>query len=225
MVTKPTYEDLEQRIKELERKRGEHKQVEAELGQQKDFLNTLLETIPNPVFYKDASGRYTGCNRAFEEFIGKKRSTIIGKTVYDLGPKAIAEKYFEMDMALFDQPGKQHYEWKIKSANGRLHDVIFDKATIEGPMGSVVGLIGVISDITERKKSEQALQKSESTLKAILAASPIGIYLVRNRILEWSNRAMYRIWGYEMDSLLGCSTRILYPNTEEFERIGHEFYT
>jgi PAS domain-containing protein len=61
-------------------------------------------------------------------------------------------------------------------------------------------------------------------LKAILAASPIGICLVRKRILKWTNQAMYSIWGYEMDSLLGQSTRILYPDAEEYKRVGREFY-
>jgi PAS domain S-box-containing protein len=204
---------------------SKRKLSEADLRQQKDYLNSLLETIPNPVFYKDAQGRYTGCNRAFEDFIGKPRSDIVGKTVYDLGPKEIADKYYEMDSALFKKPGKQHYEWKIKKTDGSLRDVIFDKATIKDSFGNVAGLVGVISDITERKKSEQALRKSESTLKAILAASPIGICLVRKRIIKWTNQAMYNIWGYQMDSLLGQSTRILYPDIEEYKRIGREFYS
>lgn len=202
----------------------ERRQAEAELRQKKDYLNSLLETIPNPVFYKDEHGKYTGCNRAFEDFIGKPRSAIVAKTVYEIGPKEIADKYYEMDSELFKRMGKQHYEWKIKRADGELRDVTFDKATINDSVGNVVGLVGVISDITERKQSEQALQKSESTLKAILAASPIGICLVRKRILKWTNQAMYRIWGYEMDSLLGKNTRMLYPDVEEYERVGREFY-
>jgi PAS domain S-box-containing protein len=203
----------------------ERKQAEAELRQQKDYLNSLLETIPNPVFYKDEHGKYTGCNRAFEDLIGKTRSDIVGKTVYELGPKEIADKYYEMDSALFKRPGKQNYEWKIKRTDGAVRDVIFDKATINDSIGNVVGLVGVISDITERKQSEQALQKSESTLKAIIAASPIGICLIRKRILKWTNQAMYRIWGYEMDSLLGQNTRVLYSDTEEYERVGRDFYS
>ena len=202
----------------------ERKKAEAKEREQKDYLNVLLETIPNPVFYKDSHGKYVGCNRAFEDFIGKSRSDIVGKTVYEIGPKAIADKYYEMDSALLEKPGQQHYEWKIKRTDGALRDVIFDKATISDSIGNVVGLVGIISDITERKQSEQALQKSESTLKAILAASPIGICLVRNRIIKWTNHAMYRISGYEMDSLLERNSRILYQGMDEYERIGREFY-
>jgi len=201
------------------------KKAEASLRKQKEYLDILLETIPNPVFYKDTQGRYSGCNRAFEAFVGRARSEVIGKTVYELGPKKIADKYHEMDAALFDHPGKQHYEWQVQGADGSLRDVIFDKATIEDAGGNVFGLVGVISDITERIRSERALRKSETTLKAILAASPIGICLVRDRIIRWANQAVYRIWGDETKGLEERDTRILYPSDEEYERIGDEFYT
>ena len=211
---------------QLKREIEERKRTQEALGEQKDFLNTLLETISNPVFYKDARGRYIGCNKAFESFTGRSRSDIIGKTVYDMGPKKIADKYYEKDLELFEKPGKQRYEWKIQSSDGVLRDVIFDKATLKDASGYAVGLVGVISDITERKRSEGELREREETLKAILAASPIGICLLaRNRILGWTNPAMYRIWGYKMDSLLGQSVRVLYPNVEEYERVGRDFYT
>ena len=211
--------------KQAEQALKESKQAQEALREQKDFLNTLIETISNPVFYKDERGRYTGCNKAFEYFTGRSRADIIGKTVYDMGPKEIAHMYYEKDLELFEKPGKQRYEWKIKSADGVLRDVIFDKATLKNPSGHVVGLVGVISDITERKHSEEALREHEGMLKAILAASPIGICLIRDRRLGWTNPAMYRIWGYEMDSLLGRSTSVLYPDAAEYERVGREFYT
>ncbi len=80
-------------------------------------------------------------------------------------------------------------------------------------------------EIEERKRVEDALRESEETLKAILAASPVGICLVRNRILDWANQAMYQIWGYQEGSLLGQSTRVFYPEAEEYERVGREFYS
>lgn len=128
------------------------------LKEQKDFFHALLETISNPIFYKDARGRYTGCNKAFENFIGKSRSEIIGRTVFDMGPEEIARVYFEKDRELFDNPGQQHYEGRVKTSYGVTRDVIFDKATLHDADGNVNGLVGVISDITDRKYSEKIVR-------------------------------------------------------------------
>ncbi|CCK81860.1 PAS domain-containing sensor histidine kinase [Desulfobacula toluolica] len=136
----------------------ERKTAENLLREKKDFLNTLLETITNPIFYKDTNGKYVGCNRAFEKFIGKSRSQIIGKSVYDIGPREIADIYYEKDRELFNKPGKQRYEWKIKRNDGELREVIFDKATLHDTTGNITGLVGVISDITDRKHSEDLVR-------------------------------------------------------------------
>jgi len=136
------------------------------LSEQKFFLKTLIETIPNPVFYKDLFGRYLGCNRAFEEFLGKSRSEIIGKTVYDLAPEDIADLYYEKDEELYKNPGTQHYEWKVRKNTGELREVFFDKATFNGSDGFPTGLIGLITDITERKLLESQMRQTHK-LEAI----------------------------------------------------------
>jgi PAS domain S-box-containing protein/putative nucleotidyltransferase with HDIG domain len=136
------------------------RRAEESLKNQMHFTETLLETIPSPVFYKDASGRYLGCNRAFEEFWGKRREEVIGKDVYEMGPKEVADKYAEMDQELFERPGRQIYEWQVRAADGSQKEVVFHKASFLDAAGKVGGLIGVILDITDRKRAEEALKES-----------------------------------------------------------------
>jgi PAS domain S-box-containing protein len=142
------------------------KRAEARVQGQLRFLQSLVDTLPTPIFYKGKDGKYTGCNKAFEEFVGRPREKIIGKTVYDMGPKRIADKYYEKDQELFQNPGKQVYEWKVKRKTGELREVVFNKATFTDADGKVVGLIGGISDITERKQADDAVRKREAELKA-----------------------------------------------------------
>ena len=142
----------------------ESKRTQQKVEEQLKFLQTLLDTIPSPVFYKNAEGRYTGCNKAFEDFVGIPAEEIVGKTVYDIGPKEIADEYYERDRELYEKPGKQLYEWKVKANDGELKDVIFNKATIMDTKGHVEGLIGVISDITESRRAEEELRQRESEL-------------------------------------------------------------
>ncbi|MEI6154946.1 MAG: PAS domain-containing protein, partial [Deltaproteobacteria bacterium] len=110
------------------------------------FLETLIDTIPNPIFYKNIKGEYTGCNNAFAIYMGIRKEEILGKTVYDLSPKELADVYKKTDRELFDHPGVQVYETQIKYADEALHDVVFNKATFTDEDGNVNGLVGVILD-------------------------------------------------------------------------------
>ena len=75
------------------------------------------------------------------------------------------------------------------------------------------------------KLSEESLRKSNETVTSILAASPIGIGLVENRIVQRVNEAMLKLFRFESDAdFIGQSARILYPTEEEFERIGQYIY-
>jgi PAS domain S-box-containing protein len=80
-------------------------------------------------------------------------------------------------------------------------------------------------EIDERKQAVIALQSSEKRMKAILRASPVGIGLIINRKLDWANEAMYRMVGYEKDSLIGESAEILYADPKEYERVGRHLYS
>jgi PAS domain S-box-containing protein len=93
---------------------------------------------------------YTGCNKAFKNFIGLPASEIIGKMVYNISQKEIADEYFRKDEELLHNPGTQRYEWRVVSKDGQSRDVMFDKATIRNSEGEITGLIGTIFDITAR---------------------------------------------------------------------------
>jgi len=139
------------------------------------FLQILIDTIPSSIFYKDIKGIYQGCNKAYEDFTGLKKKDIIGKSVYDIFPKDQADKYFKMDQKLFENPGKQIYEWRMKHADGSIRNVIFNKATYFNTDGTLAGLVAVMVDITERKelenKSIEHLKRLDILNKIIVTAN------------------------------------------------------
>ena len=144
----------------------ERKQVETALQENLGFLQRLIDTIPNPIFYNDTKGIYQGCNTAFEMFLGKSREEIIGKSAHDLSPLELADKYVEMDTALFEEPGVQIYENNFAHADGTKHDAIFYKATYTDARGLLAGLVGVILDITDRKQIEERLLRAKEAAEA-----------------------------------------------------------
>lgn len=150
----------------------ERKRSEKALREKERFISSILETVPVPLFYKDRDGRYQGFNKSFENFFGKSKEELVGKSVFDINPPDLAKVYHAKDAELFDNPGTQIYSSQVKNVHGRLHDVIFHKATLTDDQDSVTGLIGAVLDVTEQKQAEKKLKEKTSLLEAILDNTP-----------------------------------------------------
>lgn len=164
------------------------KQAKQELQDQLHFLQTLIDTIPNPIFYKDTQGRYIGCNKAFENRLGLKKEEIVGKFAHEILPENLAAKYHEMDLVLFREGGEQIDESSLIYADGEKHDVILNRAVFTNHEGEVAGLVGVTVDITERKRAEEALRKAHDDLEIRVAERTAELARanedLRNEIVE-----------------------------------------
>jgi len=143
------------------------------LREQLAFIQQLIEAVPQPIFFKDAEGRYLGVNKAWEEFFGIPREQFIGKSVFELYPNnpELAKRHHAKDQELFSSPGSQTYEAAIVAADGRVHHTIYSKATFNKSDGSVAGLIGTITDVTGLKKAEAALRQSEERFRDLTELS------------------------------------------------------
>ncbi len=136
----------------------DRKQAETALADKSYLLQTIIDALPAPIFYKDREGLYLGCNRAFESFLGLSRDKIVGCSVYGIAPKVLADKYFRADNELLAGGGTQIYEAQSVYADGSRHDVLFHKAVFTRRDGGTGGLVGAMIDITERKNRERELE-------------------------------------------------------------------
>lgn len=172
---------------------------QAELREAQRKTELLLETLPNPVFFKGRDGNYLGVNKAWEAFFQRPRASIIGRPVHDLYPHApqVAERMHAADQELWAEPGTQSYEARITLPDGTQHDTLYYKATFTGPHGQVAGLIGTIIDITERKQSEKR-QAMEHAITRVLAASADAastfpqVMRILCEALGWKGGALWR---------------------------------
>ena len=152
----------------------EKKRLDEALQHQYNFLQTLMDAIPSPVFYKDDKGRYLGCNTVFEKYFGIPKDRITGKSVYDLSPRELAVVYDGMDRELYARGGIQVYESQVADhSSGMLLDVIYNKATFYNIDGTLGGIVGVILDITERKKMEKNLIEAKQAADAANRAKSV----------------------------------------------------
>ena len=187
------------------------RQAEEALRGQLQFSQQLIDTIPNPVFYKDIEGRYLGSNSAFETFVGKPRNKLIGKTVYDLAPsREWGDIYRESDLTVLNETGLQFYETSLKVADGSMREVMVHKAAFNDITGEVAGLVGVITDISEIKRTEEALRASENKL-----------HVLSSHLLTVQERERRRI-SLELHDELGQSLTLLKLQMRSLQKKLHE---
>jgi len=160
------------------------KYYESELEKDSEFLDTLLEIIQNPIFYKNNEGKYQFCNTAFSNYLGIPKSEIIGSTVYDVAPSTLADVYHKADMELMQNKGHQVYEAQVKYADGTYHDVVFNKAVHTDSSGNVMGLVGVMLDITEQNRIKRQIADMNLLKEALIEIN-------QNIVNYTSPKAMY----------------------------------
>ncbi|MBI2354408.1 MAG: PAS domain S-box protein [Deltaproteobacteria bacterium] len=179
-----------------ERKKGEQ--------DQRRFLETLLDTLPIPVYFKDTAGMYIGCNRRFAEAVGLSREGLTGKTIFDIAPRELADEYTAADAELFRRQGVQIYEGRMKRGDGTMREGVFYKATFLNADGSLYGLIGAFLDITERKRAEVALMEQTEFAENLIRNSAVPTFVLdsRHHVLIW-NRACEELTGVKGEEMVG----------------------
>jgi PAS domain S-box-containing protein len=156
---------------------SERKQAENALADSEIRLRTLVQTIPDLIWLKDTNGVYLSCNKLFERFYGACEAEIVGKTDFDFVDRELADFFRRNDKMAMDA-GKSitNEEWITYSDDG--HRVLLE--TTKTPMldlkGSLIGILGVGHEITERKHIEEALRESENRLISIYDAVGDVIY-------------------------------------------------
>jgi PAS domain S-box-containing protein len=142
---------------------SEQLQQEAEehIQNQARFLQLLMDAIPIPIFYKDTTGVFIGCNDAFTEFVGLSKKRIIGKKDSDIFPANPTEYSSQKERELMHHPGIQQYEAQLTNFQGSIRHVLINRAKFQDVKGNLAGIIGVMVDYTERREMEKRLQQSQ----------------------------------------------------------------
>ena len=182
----------------------EMKRAQDELSKQFIFLQTLINTIPSPIFFKDTEGRYRGGNASFEFFVGRTMEDIVGKTEFEVVPGLLSEIYHETDISLMSEGGIRQYEGAFKPATGEKRDVLYKKATFLDTAGQMAGLVGVMIDITDRKRMEIALKDSEKQFRTLTENIPDVIARYDRELrYVYVNPAITLATGLSPDSFIG----------------------
>lgn len=169
-------------------------------------ITSIINTIPNPVFYKDEEFRYAFFNSAFEEFVGYSKEELVGKKSSEIADADLAVSYDESDWIVANTKQTYSHESQVKHSDGTRHDVLFYKSPILTRYGSLRGIVGIILDITERKRIELELSK----FKQAVEQSPTSIVMTdREGNIEYVNPKFTSLTGYTFLEIRGKNPRIL----------------
>jgi len=158
-------------------------------------------------------------------FWNKFAETLLAMDATDLHMRPVRSLYPEEEWRRIRpqnvrRKGMPHrMETRVIRKDGDIVDVDLSLSVLKGLDGEVTGSIGVIADITERKKAGQALRQSEELLRGMTEAAATVIYLVQDGRFTYVNRVMEEISGYTNDELLGMrSTDLIHPEDKEEAR-------
>ena len=182
-----------------------HKAAEEESMRQASQLNSLLDSDPDIVFFKNAEGVYLGCNPPFVEFVGRPKNEIVGKTDHDLFDRQVADFFREQDRQMLAGRNPRHNEEWVTYPDGRKALLDTLKTPHWSPDGELIGVLGISRDITEHKRVEAALARSAERLTLATEAGEVGIwdYDIANDRLVWDNQ-MFPLYGITANDFTGA---------------------
>jgi len=151
-----------------------YQNLATKLDEKQHLLQTLINSIPDLIFYKDLDSKYLGCNRAFEAFAGKREEELVGLTDFDLFPAEVASFFREMDRQMLSlRKARRNEEW-VDYPDGRRALLETLKTPFYDPQGNSLGLIGISRDITERSQAEEHRMNLEAQLYQAHKMEAIG---------------------------------------------------
>lgn len=133
------------------------KKVEVDLSNRLEFDKVLLDTIPNPIYYKNKKGRFLGCNLAFANLVNSNKDEVIGKTAFDFFPKEVALKNTNIDKNILKTFQTISSEFTFYTPSKQMKHIILNKAVYKNIDKSVGGIVCIMDDISERIQQKQFL--------------------------------------------------------------------
>ena len=153
----------------------DRKRAEEALRESEDRFKAVFDNSPVSITLKGLDGRYLLVNATFLKRFGLEQQDVLGRTVHDLVPDSYAELQADLDRRVLDEKATIDKEVRPVYPDGSAREVLIIKFPVLGVAGEPVAIGTITTDITERKRAEEALKESEALLRAFLEFSPSSV--------------------------------------------------
>jgi len=196
--------------------------VEQEVRNSQRQIRTLVDGIGSIITLKDREGRYQLLNATYAKYVGTGESEVLGKSAHDLWPREMADKIVEVENRVLETGEAITYEEIIPTADGsEPRSFMTTKTPLVNEAGEIYGICGIATDITEHKKSQEAMRLANAEQTAMFEATTLGIAFIRERVVVRGNSQLDALFG---TAQLGQSPRAWYATEEAFNQGLSEIY-
>ena len=185
---------LRQRNQELEQSEEIRKQAEAALRESEAKWKEIFETIEDLYYEVDSEGVIKLLSPSVHRLTGWDEEDLIGKPVSMV--YADPHDRERLLSKLSEKAYVHDYELVLKKKDGEKRQVSLSASTIVDDNGRPIGVRGLLRDITERKRTEEALLESEAKYRIVVESSLVGVYVVQNGLFRFVNERWCEIYGY-----------------------------
>ena len=201
----------------------ERKLAEKALRASEERFIKVFQSNPIPMTIATIDeGRLIDVNDRTIELSGYSREEMIGRTSIEIGLWAYPQERDRLIAILRETGSLRDGMAHFKTKAGDVKPALWSADAIQ--MGEKKVLLTTIHDISQQVEAQEKLKRSEALLKSVLEAAPIGIGVVHNRVLSWVNEGLLSMTGHSLDELSGKSSRVLYADDGEYERVGRVKY-
>ncbi|MCX4159261.1 MULTISPECIES: sensor domain-containing protein [Paraburkholderia] len=195
--------------------------TEAEAQRSNQMLETVMDNIPQRIFWKDHESRYLGCNMAFARDAGLSYpEQVVGKSDSDMPWRAFADLLNEHDKEVVTT-GVPKMSFEVDLVIDGVHrTTVTSKLPFTDGDGRVIGVLGSYTDITERKRADLALRLQSRALDASVNAILITAPSPSGNLIEYVNPAFMRITGYDPAEVIGQDCRVLQRDDRDQEGVA-----
>jgi PAS domain S-box-containing protein len=203
----------------------DRKRADEELRQSEDRIRAILDFSPNWIFLKDTEGRYLLVNKEVERVFRISQEQIKGKTDSEIFPAKLAAEIRANDLKVLREGVTMEFEEIADLEDGR-HTSIVHKFPLFDTHGNIYATGGVATDITERKRLEEALRHSEEQYRTVVETGTDAVVNIdEDSKILFVNPATTNMFGYELSELIGRALTMFMPESlRELHKAGVRRY-